>query len=291
MKKYSKTHAKHILLCLIYSVLSCTYQILPLKHHLFYSVYPLFTLYYGVLSVPKIHQLYEYNTVEHSIPKWTYFLRVYYHTVLLEEVPFAGISSLFLIVILMMWKDIRFLITHAENRLKKIDEKMYTNSGTTKFRISNLHLNGFEDDTASRLHHHQFNTNMLNIVPHSYQSEENQNAIKNYVEYRKSNLFEPKNMTDWERKMWHLSDYRSVFIQNREIMMFAPLLYIICGAFTCFPLAVTNRTRLVIYFNTLLFVGDCISTMLMKRESNDVFIDVLYLCVSVCFLFLSSHYS
>ena len=113
-----------------------------------------------------------------------------------------------------MWKDIRFLITHAESRLKKIDEELYKNEGTKKYRICHLHLNAFDDDTAPRLHTHNFNTNVLKIVPHSYQSEQNQNAIKNYVEYRKTNVFQPKNMGKWETKMWRISDYKNIFIQN-----------------------------------------------------------------------------
>lgn len=287
MKKYTQSHAKNILLCLIYGVLTCAQQISNVKHHLFYSVYPLFTLYFGVLSVPTIHRLHEYNTVEHTIPKWSYFLRMYYHTVLLDEIPFAGIVSALLLLIVMMWKEIRFLITHAETRLKQIDEKMYSNDATKKYRICHLHLNGFDDDHASRTHMHQFNTNKLDVVPHSLQSEQSQNAIKNYVEYRKTHLFEPKDLAGWEKKMWIISEYKNIFIQNREIYMFAPIIYILCGAFICFPLAQSNRSKLLVYLNTLLFIGDGLSTVSMKRLNNDIFIDLLYTFVAVAFLFLS----
>jgi hypothetical protein len=289
MKKYMKSHAKHILLCLIYSVLSCTQQILNVKHHIFYSVYPLFTLYFGMMSVPKIHRLHEYNTVEHTIPKWSYLMRAYYHTVLLDEIPFAGIVSVLLLLIVMMWKESRFLISHAETRLRKIDEQLYNHEATRKYRVCHLHLNAFDDDVTSRTHLHQFNTNMLDIVPHSYQSEENQNAIKNYVEHRKRNMFAPKQMTDWEKKMWRVSEYRDIFIQNREVSMFAPIIYILCGAFVCFPMAESNRLRLLVYLNTLIFIGDGISTVTMARLNNDVFIDLLYMFVSIVFICLSSY--
>ena len=287
MKKYVKSHAKPILLCLLYCVLTCTQQISNVKHHIFYSVYPLFTLYFGVLSVPKIHRLNEYNVVEHTIPKWSYFFRAYYHTVLLDEIPFAGIISVLLLLIVMMWKEIRFLIIHAESRLKKIDEKLYSNEATKKYRICHLHLNAFGDDTSSRTHVHQFNTNVLDIIPHSYQSEENQNAIKNYVDYRKRNMCIPKDMTEWEKDMWKISEYRSIFIQNREVFMFTPFIYILCGAFICFPLAESNRSKLLIYLNTLLFIGDGVSTVLMNRLNNDIFVDILYLFISVAFICLS----
>lgn len=291
MGKYEKSHAKNILLCLIYCVLTCTQQIMTVQTHIFYSVYPLFTLYYGVLSVPKVHRLHEYNTIEHAIPKWTYMMRGYYHTVLLDKIPFAGIVSVFLILIVMMWKDIRFLIVHAERRLKKIDEELYKNEGTKKYRISHLHLNAFNDDTASRVHTHYFNTNMLKVVPHSYQSEESQNAIKNYTEYRKTNIFEPKNMGDWEKTMWGVSEYKTIFIQNRTVIMFAPLIYILCGTFICFPMAEISNYRLMVYLNSLLFIGDSLSTVLMSRLNNDIFIDLLYMFVAVAFLFLSSYHA
>lgn len=290
MGKYEKSHAKNILLCLIYGILTCTQQIIVVKPYIFYSVYPLFTLYYGVLSIPKVHRLHEYNTIEHTIPKWTYLMRVYYHTVLLDNIPFAGIVSAFLIFIVMMWKDIRFLITHAESRLKKIDEELYKNEGTKKYRICHLHLNAFDDDTAPRLHTHNFNTNVLKIVPHSYQSEQNQNAIKNYVEYRKTNVFQPKNMGKWETKMWRISDYKNIFIQNREVTIFAPIIYIICGTFICFPLAENSNYRIIIYLNSLLFIGDSVSTVLMSRLNNDIFLDLLYMFVAVAFLVLSPYH-
>ena len=290
MKKYVKSHAKPILLCLLYCVLTCTQQIFDVKHHIFYSVYPLFTLYYGVLSVPKIHRLHEYNTVEHTIPKWSYLFRAYFHTVLLDEIPFAGIVSVMLLIIIMMWKEIRFLIVHAETRLKKIDEELYNHNVAGKYRICHLHLDGFDDDTASRTHAHQFNTNVLNIVPHSYQSEENQNAIKNYAEHRQRSMFAPKQMSDWEKRMWRVSDYKGIFIQNREVAMFAPIMYILCGAFICVPLAESNRFRLIIYLNTLLFIGDGVSTVMMKNLNNDIFVDLLYTFVSIAFICLSSNH-
>ena len=124
MKTYTISHPKHFFLCLFYSVLTCTQQVLDVKPHIFFSVYPLFTLYYGFITIPRLHHIYEYNTVEHTVPKWTYLLRAYFHTVLLDTIPFAGIVSVFLIIVIMMWKEIRFLIVHAENRLKKIDEKI-----------------------------------------------------------------------------------------------------------------------------------------------------------------------
>lgn len=290
MKKYLKTHAKHILLCLLYGVLTCAQQISKKQPHLFYTVFPLFTLYYGLLSVPSIHQMYEYNMVEQTVPKWSYLFRMYYHAVLLDTVPNAGMFSTFLLLLVVMWKDLRFLVHHAETRLKAIDEALYEEEGTKKYRICHLHLGAFEDDVTVRSHCHYFNTNVLNVVPHSYQSEESQNAIKNYVEYRRKNIFPPKGMSDWERKMWNVSAYSRIFIQNRDMYSFVPFIYILCGTVFCLYTTPHNSFQLLrLYISSFLILGDGTSTVLLSNMKNDVFVDLLYFLGGICFLMLSTN--
>jgi len=279
MKKYSKTHALHIILCLFYGVLTCAQQISTTETELFYSVFPLFTLYYALLSVPKIHQMYEYNTVEQTTPKWTYFFRMYYHVVLLDTIPYAGMISMFLLLVILLWKDLRFLVVHAEERLKAIDEAMYSNGNTKAYRICHLHLNAFTDDLTARSHVHFFNTNALNVVNHSVQSEADQNAIKNYVEYRKKHVFPPKNMSEWERKMWNMSMYKNIFIQNRDMYSFVPFIYILCGIVFCLKIStpLTSLQVLKLYINCFLLLGDATGTLLMKKLTVDILVDFLYM--------------
>ena len=283
MKKYVRTQGVHILLCLIYAILTCVQQISDVRPHLFYSVFPLFTLYYGLLSAPIVHQIHEYNTVEHTVPKWSYAFRIYYHVVLLANLPIVGIYTVFIITVIMMWKDMRFLVAHAEERLKQIDKVMYSTEETKKFRICHLHLNAFDDDIAVRSHTHNFNTNKLKIVRHSLVSEEEQNAIKNYEEYRKNHLFPPNNMKDWERRAWHTSAYQHIFLHNRDMYRFVPIIYILCGTFISFS-HTSSTERLYIYMNTLLIMGDVISTVLMQKLNNDVFNDILYVGCGIFFL-------
>ena len=133
---------------------------------------------------------------------------------------------------------------------------------------------------------HQFNTNVLKIVPHSYQSKKIKNAIKT-IEHRQRSLFAPKQMS-MEQRMWRVSDYKGIFIQNREVSMFAPFIYIL-WCLHCFPMAESNRSRLLMYFNTILFIGDAL-TVLMTRLNNDIFVDLLYAFVSIAFLCLSSNH-
>lgn len=292
MKKYAKTHGLHIMACLFYAVLTCAQQISTSKSELFYSVFPLLTLYYGVLSVPKMHQMYEYNTVEHTTPKWTYFFRMYYHVALLNTVPYAAIIGIFLLLVILMWKDLRFVVVHAEKRLKAIDEAMYSNENTKKYRICHLHLNTFDDDLAARSHVHFFNTNMLHVVPHSLHSEENQNAIKNYVEYRKNHAFPPKNMSEWERKMWNVSIYKNIFLQNRDMYSFVPFIYILCSIVFCLlfsthgSIPLTSLQVLKVYVNCFLLLGDATGTLLLSKLSVDIMVDFIYMASSAFCLIL-----
>ena len=271
---YTRYLAKHILLCLLYATLSCVWQ-LSRTTDLFFSCYPLLTLYYGVLSYPPVHQLYEYNTVEHTIPKWSYLYRAYFHVVLLEQTPTAGIFSVFTLLLLMQWKDLRFLVARAEKRLKTIDLALYDHPSTKRYRLAHLHFGVFEDDTCLRAHRHRFHSSALSVVPHSYESERAQNGIVNYVEFRTTRA-RPGAMNEWEQGLWRASLYRDVFVANREVYVFWPIAYVLLGVCAAFYV----RLSLRIYLSALLLTGDIVCTCFASQATNDVFVDVLYFLVA-----------
>jgi len=234
-------------------------------------VYPLLAIYYGAMSTNYLHKLYQYNTVHHSIPKWSFLWRAYFHVVLLEDIPFAGILSIFALIILMVWKDMRFLVFHAEKRLKAIDEALYKHN----YRITHLHYQVFDEDIRERKHVHKFNTNQLDAVEHTYMAEKYQNAIRNYVQYRDEEHTMPQNMIEWEEKTWRASSYEYIFLKNRLIYTMVPLFYVVFGVSICFSFAASEiKTR--IYINALLFYSDIVSTLLCSNVTSDVAIDVSY---------------
>jgi len=209
--------------------------------------------------------------MHHTIPKWTVFWRAYYHVVLLEDVPFAGILSVFSLIIVMMWKDMRFLVFHAEGRLKAIDEALYK----CNYRITHLHYNIFDDDIRERKHVHKFNTNQLDAVEHTHMTEKYQNAIKNYVQHRDEQHTKPQGMLEWEKKTFRASSYQYVFLKNRIIYTIVPLFYVVLGVSICFSFSEPEiKTR--IYINALLFYSDIVSTLLCSNVTSDVAIDVSY---------------
>ena len=102
----------------------------------------MYTLYYMVLLVPKIHQYYVFNIVERTIPKWTYLIRAAFHYTLFYPTLTKSFPSVVSICIIMMWKDVIFLIKHAEKRIAKIEMSMF-DEGLGQ-RIAHLHLNVFK---------------------------------------------------------------------------------------------------------------------------------------------------
>lgn len=284
LMKYSAYHTKHIILCLFYIILCCLYQIHNFEARLIFTVFPLLSLYYGALSIPKLHRLYEYNTKEQTIPKFTYLWRAYYHIVMLNKMPYETLVSLFILVIICMWKDIIFLVDHGEQRLKAIDTAIYRNEMSRELRITNFHLNTFPEDFNNRKHNQMFHTNDLSVVRHTYESEDLQNGIKNYEEFRLKNIFPPKRKTKSEERMWQASAYKNVFVEHRDLFIYLPMVFVLLGLLALFILF--DQTYLL-HLSTILFTGDVISTALCTNVKNDLLIDVLYFLNSASLLIIS----
>lgn len=278
--KFEKYFPMHVMLCLLYSILSCTSQVDTNDAKLFYSVFPLYTIYFGIMSVPKIHKIYEYNTTVFLTPKWVYFLRIYFHSVLLVEVPYIGIITVILLGKIMIWKDLVYVLRHAEKKIQAIDDAFYSHPTLKTYRVSNLHCEGFKDDTVARNHLHAFQTNQLKIVSHTYKSEENQNAIKNYLEYRKKNYFAPKFTSVWERQMYTLSSYTKVMVQNRDTIIYVPFILIVGSTVGCFLL----KKSIIVGFSCILLLIDTIGSLFFKGMVLDTICNVAYLTVSTLLL-------
>ena len=266
----------HSLFCFWYILLCALFQYYQVKSTtLFYSVYPVSVLYYSVLSIPYIHNIHLYNLKFRTVPKWNLFYRLYFHAVLLHE---CAISTSLLLFGISMWRDLRFVIQHAEERLKAIDKAMYENEESKHLRIAHLHYQTFKDDSVGRNHRNHFNENKLHIVRHSLQSEEFQNGMINYELYRKKNKFPPKRNNEDEQKMWVGSYYNNCFIQYREIFTFWPFIFLFVFSFACF-----HRLNITSALNTTLLIADTLGIFF----NSYLPIEMLYLCAATIVLFLS----
>lgn len=273
---FEKYFSMHVMLCLLYSILSCASQVDTNDPKLFYSVFPLYTIYFGIMSVPKIHKIYEYNTTVFLTPKWVCLLRIYFHAVLLVETPYVGIITVILLGKIMIWKDLVYVLRHAEKKIQAIDDAFYSHPTLKTYRVSNLHCEGFKDDT------HAFQTNQLKVVSHTYQSEQNQNAIKNYVEYRKKHYFAPKFTSAWEKQMYTLSSYTKVLVQNRDLIIYVPFILIVGSTVACFLL----KNSMIVGFSCILLLIDTICNLFLKGMVLDAVCNLAYICVSTLLLLL-----
>lgn len=274
---------KHILLCLVYAALSFVYQTQSANTVLFYSTFPVATLYYGALSIPWVHKNYMYNVREQTIPKFTFLWRSYYHIVLLAPVKNASFVSVLLLLLVFLWKDICFLIRHAEQRLKAIDTAIYDSELSKTFRLAHLHYNTFQSDVTNRKHQYMFHTNKLVVCRHSYVSEEVQNGIKNYADYRLKHIMAPKLQSQDEKKMWKASSYRYIFVEQRDFYIVLPLVFIL-GGILYFTLTKMNY---LLHINAILLAGDVATYILCSTVQNDAVVDLLYM-LGACLVLLPS---
>ena len=273
--EYRTYQAKPIIICLLYVVLSCAYQLHDIIPKLFYSVFPLGALYYAVLSVPKIHRIYYYTSVYQTVPKFTYMWRAYYHITLLPE---AAAYTCLILCIILLYKDIRFLIFHAEMRLRAIDKELYESA--RNFRLAHLHHNTFGDDIILKKHKFFFHTNKIKFVKHTYESEETQNGIKNYEEYRSRHYTPPKRNTEGEERMWRASSYKYIFLENRDFFIWTPVFMLLTAIVGLY----VHALSLEMYLNIILLTGDLITTILCTKIKNDLIIDCLYVLCAVFLL-------
>ena len=82
------------------------------------------------------------------------------------------------VLMVMLWKDCCFLISHAEKRLPKIETSMHHED--IEQRVAHLHLNVYADDIENRFHKHCFNTKRLHMQENTEQSKDALLSIYNY---------------------------------------------------------------------------------------------------------------
>lgn len=228
----------------------------------------MYTLYYVLLMVPKIHQFYVFNIVERVIPKWTYLLRAGFHYTLFYPTLTKSFPSVISICIIMMWKDIVFLITHAEKRLAKIEMSMFDEE--MGHRIAHLHLNVFKDDIQNRFHKHCFDTNRIYMIENTGLSNETNLAIYNYRKLRLDGK-SPRTFTTEDDSIYYdASNNQRIFISNRNHFIIIPLLII------CWLMIMTEHTlTMYMYINHGIILLDIISQR-YGNKINDIVIDSAY---------------
>lgn len=285
----SKCFVKKLFLFLLYCVVFCSWGISRCHSRLFYTMFPLMAIYYAILLLPKAFKIYEYNVEVHSIPRFSYLWRFLYHLLLFEDNLAAGFVSALSIVIILMWKDLRFLITHAEEKLRVIDTELYTNTATRHLRFSNMHLRAFVDDSKMRYHEHYFNTNKIHLVHQSTQSDTTSNGIINYYDYRASNTKKPELNNPNEKRMWETSFYTSIFIKQRNVHMVGPLLYILTCLIGLQLIASGSKFYLYRTANTVLILIDVVCTLKTTRFWNDVIVDFSYSFVACAILAFNTY--
>ena len=115
---------KNVIICLSYILLLGYVFIGDFTLGYMDRILILFTLYYVLIMTPKLHHIYIYNLVERMIPKWTYFIRATFHYTLFYPELTKSLPTVISILLIMIWKDIIFLINHAEKRLTKIETSL-----------------------------------------------------------------------------------------------------------------------------------------------------------------------
>lgn len=136
------------------------------------------------------------------------------------------INLFFLWIIIYLWNDIIFLIQHAEAKLMKIDDILYTNEK----RIAHLYYNTYSDDSVNRFHKNLFNTNRLYLFDRTEYSKPTSLAIKNYREMLKEKK-SPKTLNSVEKKWYEAAKGNNIFISDRNFVMYVPavLIFILGG--------------------------------------------------------------
>jgi hypothetical protein len=226
--------------------------------------------------IPKIHQIYVYNIVERMIPKWTYVYRIFFHYLLYSKRLTSAFPSVLSVVLIMILKDIHFLITHAENRLAKI-EKILFEDGYKK-RIVHLHNKIITEDMYSRFHQHCFDTNRMYLEDLTPSTTDKTLSISNYRIIRK-NRNKPKPFQDDDELFYKASSNKYIFISQRYSFYLAPTIIIL------WLMAMTDiSTSSKMWINHSVLVVDLLS-MFGGNNFNDIIIDVSYLLANIYIFF------
>lgn len=259
-------YIKHIVLFIAYLV-TCVY-IFATNHTSSIAPYAsMGGMYYSVLVFPRMNQLYEYNLVERTVPKVSYVLRGAFHYLLFKHHPSSSFAAVLSVFMLLLFKDIRFLLRHAEARLGKIDELLY-DAGFGK-RIAHLHLRTYEDDTNNRFHAHCFDCNRLYLEDYTLDASTTALQIHNYRGIRRERNT-PRSLTDAEQITWYASSNRVIFVSQRFLFLLIPL----CLLASCMVATKSVDTFRVCVNHGLLLID--LATVNLSPKWNDIVVDVAY---------------
>jgi len=176
------------------------------------------------------------------------------------------------VLIIMLWKDVSFLIRHAENRLAKIDTAIY--EAKIGMRLSHMYLNVFMDDVNNRFHEHCFDTNKIYFEQDSLTSDKMGLAIYNYRMMR-SEKRRPKRLTSDESIAYAASSNKSMFVSQRWAFLASPLAILALTVIMS-----TSRWDTTVCINHLLIIGD-VATFQLSAKANDIFIDIAYAIMTI----------
>jgi len=229
-------------------------------------------LYYLVLCVPSMQKIFMYNVVDRSLPKVWYLYRAGFHYVLFCPNLVSAFPAVLSVFLLMVWKDIIYLIHHAEDRLAKIDVAMH--EADVHKRFSHFYLNVYEDDIKNRFHPHCFDTNKVYLEPSTFSSDRMSLAIYNYRRLRKEGGKKPLNMTVMEKRAYEATYNHSLFLSSRYTFMVSPLLLV------AWTMSMTGVRDWNMYINHVLLLLD-IGTVAFSQKWNFFIVDLSYLCACV----------
>lgn len=262
--------AKNVLLAMLYMVICITL----LNNSFCKSIdkmilFPFVMLtYYVVMAYVPLSKIYWYNLKERTIPKWTYVWRIGFHYLLYTSNLVKAYSSCVTLLFIMLYKDIVFLIRHAETRLSKIDKSIFQEMPNK--RIAHLHRQLYKEDIDNRFHDHCFDTNKIYLVDTLLTSDNISQGLANYRDLRIKGQKPKKFNTDEEREIYDASSNKRIFISQREIFMVVPLVIILwCLFMTDIEIGVR------LYVNHGLILVDLVS-FYFKNTVNDIVIDVSY---------------
>mgnify|MGYP001178368143 CR=1 FL=1 len=266
---------KHISLFVIYTSILCYTFLYSIPGKLVHQVVMLYILYYGVLIIPFVHKIYVYNVIERTIPKWSYIIRASVHYMFFSPILTKCFPSVLSVFIIMLWKDIYFLICHAEQRIAKIETALYEQN--ILHRVAHLHLNVFEDDMKNRFHKHCFDTNRLYLIDHTDKSREEMLGIYNYRNVR-SEKKTPRKFYGKDETYYKASNNSRIFISKRYYFTVPPLCLLV------WLMAMTDTsTSLIMYINHVVLLVDILSYYL-GPITNDILVDVSYLIGIFCII-------
>lgn len=257
----------------ILSVYAATAHVFPIGWRVFVTCT---MVYYLILTMPSVHKVYEYNLRERVIPKTTYLYRCLFHYVLFSSNQLDWFPAVLSVLIIMLWKDISFLIRHAENRLAKIDTAIY--EAKIGMRLSHMYLNVFMDDVNNRFHVHCFDTNKIYFEQDSLTSDKMGLAIYNYRMMR-SEKRHPKTLTSDEAIAYTASSNKSMFVSHRWGFLASPLAILVLAMAMS-----TSKWYAPIYTNHLLLIGDVV-TFQLSAKANDIFIDIAYASMAIVYVY------